>query len=355
MMEAPALRIASRPNADHDNPYFRLLYGALSKYQIEHRGLFSLNDDWLRQNAAELDAIHIHWPEYLWRVDGRTSPRAIVGFVRFLRLAKRLRLVRVWTVHNLPPHEPQLADLAGLWLLAREIDIFVCHSLDVAARVSRWLRPPPASSLVIMRIGNYDGTYPPPQDSAAFARSVGIPPDKSIVAVLGRLRTYKGIEIAIQAAGLLPESMHVVIAGRVVGDIGHIRRLVASSAGRVTLIDRDLTDQEVSTFLELSDAMWLPYRRISTSATLLLALTAGRGVIATDLPFFREMLTGADDAGRLVRPGDPAALAESTVAYLALPEKRREAAARGLADRFAWEDVVRDFAETLRARAHREH
>jgi beta-1,4-mannosyltransferase len=352
--EARPIRLASRPNIDHENPYFRLLYAALARHGIEHRGLFSLSDAWLHEHAPNLDAVHIHWPEFLWRVDDRTRWRLIGGLVRFLRLAKRLGLQRVWTVHNLPPHERQIADLAGLWLLAREIDLFVCHSNDVAARVRRWLRPPATSDLLRMPIGNYDGVYPPPLDSAAFAEAIGAPSGKSLIAIVGQLRLYKGLDIAIQAAALLPPSMHVVIAGRPNADVSGLRHRMSEAPGRVTLFERDLTEQEVSNLLELADVVWLPYRRVSGSAALLLALTASRGVITSDLPFFREILAGSPDAGRLVPVGNAAALAEATASYLSLPSHLRNSAARSIANDFAWNGVIGEFATILRARVERE-
>lgn len=350
-----ALRLVSLPEI-HDqtrNPYFRLLYGALARYGIEHRGEFELNHEWLRANAADLDAIHIHWPEHLWRFYERTRFRRIWTLIGFLRLARTFGIQRVWTVHNLPPHELQAADVGGLWLLAREIDIFVCHSLDVAVRVRRWLRPPRSSAVVLMRLGNYDGVYPPPKDPERFAQSFGIPLNTPIVTVLGFLRAYKGLDVALEAARLLSPSVHLVIAGAPMGDITALRRAVAASADHVTLIADRLSDQDVSNLLHLSEAAWLPYRRISSSSALLLALTASRGVIASDLPFFREILDGAASAGRLVTPSDPMALAEATRSYLQVPASERSAAARALADRYDWDKVVHDFAETLKAKARR--
>jgi beta-1,4-mannosyltransferase len=353
MAERRILHIASRPGVEDEqqNPYFRLLYGALAHYEIEHRGAFQLNNEWLRRNAATLDAIHIHWPEYLWRVDGRTRAKRVIGLIRFLRLARELGIERVWTVHNLPPHETQIADLWGLWLLAREVDVFVCHSDDVASRLRRWLRPPRASAVVRMRFGNYDGAYPPPRDPGKFAEANSVPLTKPIVTVLGLLRPYKGIDVAMQAARILRDSVHLVIAGPPGDDMTEIRRTAAASAGQVTLIDQRLSDQDVSNLLHLSDVMWLPYRRISGSSALLLALTASRGVVASDLPFFREILSDNEDAGRLVPTDNPSALAEATRAYMEVPRDRRSAAARMLADQFGWDDVVRDFALTLKARA----
>jgi glycosyltransferase involved in cell wall biosynthesis len=142
-----------------------------------------------------------------------------------------------------------------------------------------------------------------------------------------------------------------VIAGTPLGDITALRRDAAASADHVTLIADRLSDQNVSNLLHLSEMMWLPYRRISSSSAVLLALTASRGVIASDLPFFREILEGAASAGRLVKPSDPMALAEATRAYLEVPASERAAAARKLADRYAWDQVVQDFALTLKARA----
>ncbi len=344
------LHIASRPGTDHDNPYFDLLYRALAAFNIEHRGLFQLNDDWLRKNAADIDAVHIHWPEYLWRVDERATFRQVGGVIRYLRLAHRLGLQRVWTVHNLPPHESTPLDLASLWILSREIDVFVCHTKNVARRVRRWLRPPAASEFVTMPIGNYDGAYPPPSHTHALAQKFGIPAGKTIIAILGRLRPYKGLDTAVRAARLLPPWLHVVVAGRPSGDFTSVRRAAATADDRITLIERDLSNQEVSDLLQLAALVWLPYRRITTSAALLLALSASRGVVATDLPFFDEILSRSPDAGRLVAVGDAHALAESTIEYLKLPPERRSRAARALADEFQWSSGVGDFATVLRRR-----
>jgi beta-1,4-mannosyltransferase len=348
-----ALYITSRPTIlpETQNPYFRLLYRALARHGIEHRGEFQLNDDWLRENAAKIDAVHVHWPEHIWRLEGRTRLRRIWWLISFLRLARTFQIQRVWTVHNLPPHEINATDLTALWLLAREIDVFVCHSVDVASRVRRWLRPSRSSAIVLMRLGNYDGVYPPPQDPERFAQSFGIPLNKPIVTVLGLLRAYKGLDIALDAARLLKPSVHLVIAGTPLGDITELRRAAAASADHVTLIADRLSDQNVSNLLHLSEMMWLPYRRISSSSAVLLALTASRGFIASDLPFFREILEGAAGAGRLVKPGSPMALAEATRAYLRVPASERAAAARKLADRYAWDQVVHDLALTLKARA----
>ncbi len=96
-----------------------------------------------------------------------------------------------------------------------------------------------------------------------------------------------------------------------------------------------------------SEAVLLPYRKITGSGALLSAWTLGRGVICSDLPYFREMLDRGE-AGLTVRPGDPAALAEGVRAWLARPATTRQEAARRAARRYEWSEVVRPVVEWLR-------
>src|SRR5262249_47479727 len=103
-------RVASRPGPEDGNPYFRLMYGAFDRAGVHYAGAFQINDAWLRSHAADFDALHLHWPEWLWRIRGHSRLHMIVGLSRYLALAKRLGLLRVWTVHNLLPHEWQAAD-----------------------------------------------------------------------------------------------------------------------------------------------------------------------------------------------------------------------------------------------------
>lgn len=342
------VRIASRPGPEDQNPYFRLMYNALGRVGIRHAGAFQVNDDWLRAHAKDFDALHLHWPEWLWRPGGRRSSlRWIAGVYRYLALARRLGLLRIWTVHNLLPHEWQLVDLPGFWLVSRETDLFVCHSTHSAQQLRKWFTPPAAAQTILMPLGNYDGAYPGPDDHAALFRRYGLPTDKALVGMFGQIRQYKGIEVALDAIDRLGERVHLVIAGKPVGDV----RAVLDRAGAtrsVTLIDRVLSDQELANLLAALDVAWLPYRRITGSSALMLALTAGVPVVASDLPFFREVVDGSTAAARLVPRGDAAALALATSDLLAIPRPARRAAARALADGYAWSSCVQPLADAIR-------
>jgi beta-1,4-mannosyltransferase len=117
----------------------------------------------------------------------------------------------------------------------------------------------------------------------------------------------------------------------------------------VRLVLETVGDDVMSDLYAAADCVLLPYRWITGSGALLTALTLRRAVVASDLPFFRSELTDEPTAGVLVPRGDVAALANGVRAFFASDVGARHAAARRLADRLAWADVVKPVAERLRA------
>ena len=89
-----------------------------------------------------------------------------------------------------------------------------------------------------------------------------------------------------------------------------------------------------------SDAVLLPYREITGSAALLTALGMGRGVVASDLPYFREILGGEANAGVVVPSREPAVWAEHVLDYLKRPVEARQRAALRLAEQYSWDRCV---------------
>jgi len=64
--------ILSMPGHGEGNPYIDLFYEALAPYAIELVGKLELDRIWLSENINRFDAIHLHWPEHIWR--GHTHP-----------------------------------------------------------------------------------------------------------------------------------------------------------------------------------------------------------------------------------------------------------------------------------------
>ena len=356
------LRLAVYPRMTQPaHPYFTGLHGALAKHGVAASDGIEISAAWVAANASRVDAIHIHWPETIWRTPrfgqahrlGRAweAGRSLLGLARFLRAARRARITRIWTVHNLAPHEGAYRwDHYGYRLLARESDLIICHSEWSAALVRDHFRP--SGELLVMPHGELASACPPPRSRVDVIRELGLDPEAPLVSCLGRLRDYKGLELAAEAVERINGPVQLVIGGvRQIGfDLAPLTE-AAERTPRIVLLPRRLTDQEVADLTAASDAVLLPYRMITGSGALLSALGFGLGVVTSDLPYFREVLAPEPQAGVIVPGRDAGAWADAIVEFLARdPDARRRAALR-LADRYSWDRSVAPVAAALRARA----
>jgi glycosyltransferase involved in cell wall biosynthesis len=337
-------RVACIP-ASGEHSYLQSLYGALSAHDVRVTiDGASFDDAFLQQHRDEFELLHLHWPEHLWgagRLSKRERLRGVAGFWRFLRTARRLRIPVIWSLHNLQPHEGgDWIDAIGYRLLARHSALVICH--DQSARREFLHRYPSApGDLVVMRLGTSTSTWPIPCNRAATRRLLGLMPSDRLLVCFGLLRPYKGFDIAIEALHHLEPEYRLVIAGEPSID-SHLQALQrrAAASDRVTIIPRKLSDQELVDLLEASDCVLFPYREITGSAALLGALTQRRGVVASDLPFFRDTLQFAPDAGVFCSPGDAAALANAIREFFEVPTEIRGAAAATVAAEHDWQRVV---------------
>jgi glycosyltransferase involved in cell wall biosynthesis len=130
----------------------------------------------------------------------------------------------------------------------------------------------------------------------------------------GQMKPYKGLDLAVEAFALLPETLRARARLRVVGqarmDVAPVEALAATRgvAGQVVIETRFVAEEELPALFGRGVVALFPYREIEASGVLSLALAHGRPVIASRLGTFAETLTDGRDA-LLVPPGDMAALA----------------------------------------------
>ncbi|MGE2836547.1 glycosyltransferase family 4 protein [Mycobacterium sp. SMC-4] len=159
------------------------------------------------------------------------------------------------------------------------------------------------------------------------------------VLIFGVVRPYKGhAELAaavrlLQTAGI---DLHVSVVGEVWQGyrepLDELTRILP--ADRLTIVDRYVSDDEVSAHFAAADLVVLPYRRSSASGPLHIAMSRGLPVVTTAVGGLVE--AAADYTGAvLVPPSDPVALAEGIKTAIPLigiahldPQSWRRSAAR---------------------------
>ena len=120
-----------------------------------------------------------------------------------------------------------------------------------------------------------------------------------VILFFGLLRPYKGVKYLIEAFEKLPgeiaESSRLLIVGEVWEDRESV--IMAENSAlreKISLINRYVSDEEVSAFFSACDVVVLPYTRASQSGVAHIAMAFGLPVVATRVGGISESLKDYD-------------------------------------------------------------
>jgi glycosyltransferase involved in cell wall biosynthesis len=223
-----------------------------------------------------------------------------------------LRKPHVWHAREIVHQSPAALRLER-WLAGR----FAARVVAVSGAVARQLEP---ANVVIVVDEPEPGRFEPGR-SGVFRARAGIPDGTPLLGAVGRVDTWKGFDVlldavpAIQAAR--PGTEVVVAGGPVVDKEAYCRRL-AARAGELPGVHWLGPRTDVPDLMADLDVFVLASTEPEPFGLVVVeALACGVPVVVTDAGGPPEILGQAvPGAGRLVPPGDPAALARAAVAML---------------------------------------
>jgi glycosyltransferase involved in cell wall biosynthesis len=155
-----------------------------------------------------------------------------------------------------------------------------------------------------------------------------------VVLCFGVVRPYKGADVLLEAFRSV-RGAELWVVGR------HLGVSLEASAG-VRLVPRYIPDDELPAFFRRADLIVLPHRTVDVSGVLFAGLAFGKPMILSDVGGFREVVE-EHGAGRLVPPGDPAALSAAIAELLADPggrERLAERARAAAAGPYSWDTIA---------------
>ena len=277
----------------------------------------------------------------LRRAIRRFSPDAVlVPFIHLwvLPLVWSLRLPFVTFVHDPEPH-PGL--VGRLWhFIERRVVRASRHVLIHSSHfrpllLTRYgVEPPRVSVVPIGPLTDYT--------NAGQELRSGPPPVAPTVLCFGRMESYKGIDVLLDAVPTIrarrPDAL-VRFVGRGLDGPTLAR---AAILGGVEVVNRWVSDDELPEFFLSASVVVLPYTSATQSGVIPIAAAFAVPVVATTVGGLPEQL--ADGAcGVLVAPGDSQALAAAVVALLDDPERARqlgESLRREYLEHRSWEQVA---------------
>lgn len=179
-------------------------------------------------------------------------------------------------------------------------------------------------------------------DSQTFTPAPELRSPTPIIAYVGRLRRYKGVELILQAvARMKNQEVAVEIAGTG-DDRPRLEALAASlDLGRRVRFLGFVSEAEKSALLRRAWIVGLTSPKEGWGITNLEAAACGTPVVASDSPGLRESVLDGR-TGFLVKHGDVSALADACDRILADPTlvTRLGTAGRAFAESFTWESAA---------------
>ena len=260
--------------------------------------------------------LHVHW--VFGFVPGWCSGRRLAIVFRWwfalsLATAHRLGMSIVWTAHNTVPHAPVFDDdEAARRTLVGRCDAIVAPTDAGAAEVRTRFTPTCGVTTIPLPAPR----VPAPVRTASQVRAYyGVPREAVLLVFAGKVEPYKGVDDLLEALRLLADDpalprVELVVAGVRSAAMRTLDDTIGPHMERVHLDLRHLPDLELAELLAAADAVVLPFRHVTTSASVLYAMAAGAACLVPDLPAFADL----PDAAILRYPSGPhpvAALAEA--------------------------------------------
>jgi len=232
-------------------------------------------------------------------------------------LRRHYGIPSVAVVHNALPHERHLGDAILSRFFLRACAGHVVMS-DAVAEDTRRLAGPGArleqiAHPVYERFGE-------PVPTAEARSALDLPVEAPVLLFFGFVREYKGLYVLLEAmpeiADALPD-VHLVVAGEPYDTPERYRRLIRKHGleDRVTWHDEYVPSEAVPRYFGAADLVVQPYVSATQSGVAQIATHFEVPMVVTDVGGLAEDVPD-EEAGFVVPPEDPPALAEAVVRFV---------------------------------------
>lgn len=304
------------------------------------------------RELAGCDVVVMQWNRRGWGKHGRSLPR-LLRFRRAYRGALVVTLHDVFDRTGLRQRYLQ-PDVWSLRWLGRTADRIIVHSQNEVERL-RGIVDIEKVRIVPHFVERRELALTPAEARARLGLG-----DRRVVTLLGFVYGRKGHRYAVEAVPYMPDDAIMVYAGGPVEGRTFVYDLALSRARDLALGDRFritgyLSEDELETWIAATHLAILPFTDLSASGSLSSWISAGKPMLATDLPGFREYARRAPDALHFFSPPEPwplgAAISELLAKPLPDPDPGVQRLARELSLERTADRYLRVAREALAARS----
>ena len=258
------------------------------------------------------------------------------------RMKKHCKVISI--LDNVIPHEPHFFDspLTKYFLSGSDGCVTLCEAVskDLLA-----LKPEARYTVIQHPLYSHFGQK---KDRNEAERKLGLRPGMKNILFFGLIRTYKGLDILLEAFKELPEDYQLIIAGEPYGSFDKYREIIDRIPGkdRIFMDLRYIKDSEVTDYFSAADVAVLPYRSATQSGISSVSYHFEVPMIVTDVGGLKETI-GDRGTGLVASEGTPEAIHAEILRFFSDPEinERCIAAIRLEKERLSWKTFARRLTE----------
>ncbi len=245
-------------------------------------------------------------------------------------------------IHDIESLDTSSYPLARKWLLTGFHHFKVVHNEFSKQELIKTIGQIDETSITVIPHGEFSEMIASFPEAPGSVNPELIDSEKINLLFFGQIKKVKGLGLLLEALQQIDGRFQLVIAGKNRDDhlenySAILRELLLK--GKAKILNRHISDTERDYLFRHCDVVVLPYLRIYQSGVLLLAMSYGKAIIASDVPPFREIIRHGEN-GLLFQSGNVQALAHviSQLPGISLDELGKAARIEAL-QRFSWKRI----------------
>ena len=261
------------------------------------------------------------------------------------KMKKHCKVISI--LDNVVPHEPRFFDtpLTKYFLKGSTGSVTLCEA--VSKDLLR-LQPDARYTVIQHPLYSHFGAKIP---RATAEKKLGLEPGMRNILFFGLIRTYKGLDILLEAFGLLPDGYQLIIAGEPYGSFEKYQNIIdrLPNKDRVYKNLKYIKDSEVTDYFSAADIAVLPYRSATQSGISSVSYHFEVPMIVTDVGGLKETI-GDRGTGIVAQEGTPECISQEILRYFENPEIKENCISniRLEKERLSWNTFATRLEEFIR-------
>lgn len=206
--------------------------------------------------------------------------------------------------------------------------------------------------VAVIKHGGYLDHISERADKISLRKELGLESDGKYILFFGQIKDVKGLDILLKAISKVSSNIKLIIAGKPwKADFSKYDTLIKKYdlESRIVKMIRFIEDDEREKLFFAADVNVLPYRIIYQSGVLLMAMSHGLPVIASDLPANKEIIINGEN-GMLFKSEDDDALSNQVNTFFtdeSLQNNMSAKAIKTIEHEYGWDEIAKIYIKMI--------